>query len=327
MKTVAFFNNKGGVGKTTLVYHLSWMFTELGLRVVAADLDPQANLTSMFLDDERLEELWPDEPDQPHSLSVMGSLRLLIEGVGDVAKPHVETISQGLGLIVGDLELARIEDELSEQWPKCLDRQARAFRVISAFYRILVRAAEIMTADIILVDVGPNLGAINRTALTACDYVCVPLAPDLYSVQALRNLGPSLRRWREEWEERIPKNPTANLLLPSGNMKPIGYVMMQHAVRNDRPVKAYNRWAARIPHEYRTAVLDSPGPGDDCLAQLKHYRSLMPMSMEAHKPMFSLRPADGAIGAHSQAVTNCYHDFENLAYRIAAACDMQVGGS
>ena len=57
MKTIAFFNNKGGVGKTSLVYHLGWMYADLGLSVVAADLDPQANLTSMFLSDERLEEL------------------------------------------------------------------------------------------------------------------------------------------------------------------------------------------------------------------------------------------------------------------------------
>ena len=49
MKAIAFFNNKGGVGKTSLVYHLAWMFSDLGVRIVAADLDPQDNLTSMFL--------------------------------------------------------------------------------------------------------------------------------------------------------------------------------------------------------------------------------------------------------------------------------------
>jgi len=48
MKTIAFFNNKGGVGKTTLVYHLAWMFADMGHDVIAADLDPQSNLTSMF---------------------------------------------------------------------------------------------------------------------------------------------------------------------------------------------------------------------------------------------------------------------------------------
>ncbi|MCY4627654.1 MAG: ParA family protein, partial [Acidobacteria bacterium] len=42
MKTVAVFNNKGGVGKTSLVYHLAWMYAELGSNVLVADLDPQA---------------------------------------------------------------------------------------------------------------------------------------------------------------------------------------------------------------------------------------------------------------------------------------------
>lgn len=59
MKTVAFFNNKGGVGKTTLVYHLTWMLADRGERVLAVDLDPQANLTSMFLLEDALEDLWP----------------------------------------------------------------------------------------------------------------------------------------------------------------------------------------------------------------------------------------------------------------------------
>lgn len=38
MKTIAFFNNKGGVGQTSLVYHLAWMYADLGVSVVAADL-------------------------------------------------------------------------------------------------------------------------------------------------------------------------------------------------------------------------------------------------------------------------------------------------
>ena len=57
MKTIALFNNKGGVGKTTLAYHLGSMFAELGHRVVLADLDPQANLSTMCLSECRLEEI------------------------------------------------------------------------------------------------------------------------------------------------------------------------------------------------------------------------------------------------------------------------------
>ena len=57
MNTIAFFNNKGCVGKTSLAYHLAWMYRDLGLRVLVADLDPQANLSTMFLDEERFEDI------------------------------------------------------------------------------------------------------------------------------------------------------------------------------------------------------------------------------------------------------------------------------
>lgn len=87
MKTIAFFNNKGGVGKTSLVYHLAWMFADHGIKTLAVDLDPQANLTAMFLNEERLEELWPDDE---HPDTVYGSVRPILRGIGDIAEPHVE---------------------------------------------------------------------------------------------------------------------------------------------------------------------------------------------------------------------------------------------
>jgi len=112
-------------------------------------------------------------------------------------------------------------------------------------------------------------------------------------------------------------------------MQPVGYVVMQHAVRLDRPVKAYARWMHRVPSEYRQQILGIPegtseAPDDDehCLAQLRHYRSLMPLAMEARKPMFMLRPGDGAIGSHQDAVTKCYRDFNELARRIAERCQI-----
>lgn len=329
MRTIAFFNNKGGVGKTSLVYHLAWMYAELGLPVIAADLDPQANLSSMFLDDERLEALWPDGP---HPDSVFGALQPLLDGTGDIEPPHVEPVSDILGLLVGDLNLSAAEDELTSQWPDCLDRKPRAFRVLSAIWRLIEHAAREREARLVLIDVGPNLGAINRAALLAAEHVVIPLAPDLYSLQGLRNLGPTLRRWRSEWADRAARNPVAELSLPPGTMSPAGYVVMQHAVRLDRPVHAYGRWMARIPGEYRSAVLGEAADGagisvdDDphCLAALKHYRSLMPLAQEARKPMFALRPGDGAIGGHAAAVRACYQDFRHLAQRIARQCGVEL---
>jgi hypothetical protein len=43
----------------------------------------------------------------------------------------------------------------------------------------------------------------------------------------------------------------------------------------------------------------------------------MPMAQESHKPIFHLKPADGAIGAHIYAVRDVYKDFKELARKIA----------
>ena len=113
-------------------------------------------------------------------------------------------------------------------------------------------------------------------------------------------------------------------------MQPIGYILMQHSVRRDRPVKAYEKWIARMPGVYREFVLDehggeAPGLADDrnCFAMLKHYRSLMPMAQEARKPMFALKPADGALGAHTLAVRDAYEDFKSLAIEIIKRSEVE----
>ncbi|NEO99274.1 MAG: ParA family protein [Symploca sp. SIO2E9] len=332
---IAFFNNKGGVGKTSLVYHLAWMYSNLGLRVVAVDLDPQANLTSAFLEEERLEELWPEGN---HPYTIFGCVQPLIRAIGDIANPHLEYVEHqqslwetNLALLVGDLSLSGFEDQLSEVWPKCMDGDERAFRVISAFWRMMQKTAISHQTDLILIDLGPNLGAINRAALIASDYVVVPMSPDLFSLQGLRNLGPTLRRWRKNWQDRLQQNPADDLELPKGRMQPVGYVVLQHSARLDRPVKAFNRWIARIPKVYQEDVLDqtfsnniSVAEDPNCLALLKNYQSLMPMSQEAHKPMFYLKPADGAIGAHTLAVKKVYEDFKQLAHKIAEQTEVNI---
>jgi chromosome partitioning protein len=326
---IAFFNNKGGVGKTALVYHLTWMYQNLGLKVLAADFDPQANLTSAFLDDDRLEEIWlaADPP-----TTIFRCFQPLIRGIGDITTPCVEQIEDGISLLIGDLQLSSFEDNLSTEWPGCLDRKERSFRVISAFWRLIQNAAIAEQADVVLMDLGPNLGAINRSALIAADYVVVPLSPDLFSLQSLKNIGPTLIQWREQWQERLGKNPSKDLLLPSGQMQPIGYVILQHGVRYDRSVKTLQYWLEEIPGTYHQKVLQDGQfqpiqnilEDPFCLSLLKNYPSLMPMAQEARKPIFHLKPADGAIGSHIAAVQNVYTDFKRLAQRIAAGIELRL---
>ena len=324
---IAFFNNKGGVGKTSLIYHLAWMYSNLGYRVVAADLDPQANLTTAFLDEECLEKLWLEKN---HQKTIFGCIQPLIKGVGDIQQPYLLNIDNSensvnnLSLLVGDILLAEFEPYLSQIWYESQSGNVSALQGISAFWKILQRAAICNQADIILMDLGSNLGAINHAALIAADYIVIPLLLDNFTLYGLPNLAKAFISWRENWKNILSQNMGYVESLPAGLMQPIGYVVWQLPMRLDRPAKAYNHLISEIPKVYREAMLNQPEEQNislkddpNCLALLKNYQSLMPMAQEAHKPMFHLKPADGAIGTYSRAVNNVYQDFEKLARKLA----------
>ena len=334
MKTIAFFNNKGGVGKTSLVYHLAWRFSDMGKNIVAADLDPQANLTGMFWNEEKLEQLWDN------GKTVYTAIDPLLRGVGDIDCDIASQIDNSqIFLLAGDNKLSRFEDELSQQWAKCLDVDSdfeRAFRVETAFARLINNAMRNNDADYAFIDVGPNLGAINRAALIACDYFVAPLAPDLFSMQGLVNLGPSVHKWRRGWKQRtriFDENPVEGIFIPKGGMTPIGYLVTRYSIRRARPVAAFQRWIDLIPAKFRESVLNersgwSGNPNDDehLLATMKNYHSLVPFAQDARKPIFHLKPADGAIGGHINAVIRCGNDFKNLADKIVDAIERAERG-
>ena len=321
---LTFFNNKGGVGKTSLVYHTAWVLSDLDYTVLTCDLDPQVNLTASFLSEGQLESIW--DQDSSSAQTIMQCIEPLVR-VSDIVDPTLQQITPNLFLIPGDLALASFEDLLSSSWPGALSEssQFRDFRILTAFSSVIQKSAEQINASIVLIDVGPNLGAINRSALIATDRIVVPLGADIFSLQGLRNLGPTLNKWREGWKKRHDSWQPPEFPLPSGDMSPIGYIVQQHSVRLNRPVKAYDKWVNRMPTEYARNLLgneegpypDSPTKDEDnALTTLKHYRSLVPMAQEARKPIFHLTTADGAFGGHAAAVGDAREDFRRLAIRI-----------
>jgi cellulose biosynthesis protein BcsQ len=340
--TVALFNNKGGVGKTTLVYHLAYMMNRLGLTVLTADLDPQSNLTAMCLDEQELEELWNMSSDLFDTGFVQRSLitRVLpgqtvadavfpiLEGTGDIAHVNPTNLDSGLWLLPGSISLSAFEDKLSSEWPKSFSGDPAAVRTTTAFHRIIDAAARECEADITLIDVGPNLGAINRAALLSADHVVMPLAADLFSLKGLSNLGPTLNKWRGDWQQVVTPRIPEGITSPVGKMQPTGYVVMQPEMRLDRPVQAYARWLERIPKVFASAVLGEEPPVDGShpceIQMLRNYRSLMPLSHDARRPMFDLRVADGAFGSTQELVWRCYSDFKSLALAVCARVGVEV---
>ena len=324
MKTIAFVNNRGGTAKAFFLYHLAHMYADQQTNVLVADLDPQAKLTGMFIEEERLEQLWSGRGRR----TIYGALEPLLSGGNDLAAPRLEHPAPGIGLAAGDLRLSVLENETADCPPVGLDGEPRAHQTAAALRRVLRAAAEEAAADLVLVEVGPGLGPLNQAALLASDCTVFPLAPDLYHLQGLRSLGSALRTWRGQWTARGSRSPADGAAILDGPMHPVGYVVMQHAIRFDRPVSSYARWLDRIPGVYAQAVCVRPLQGgvtvyDDpsCIGVLGHFRSLMHLAQEARKPLFALKPGDGAVGGLTQAVLDSYREFQKLAETIDRRSD------
>jgi chromosome partitioning protein len=116
-------------------------------------------------------------------------------------------------------------------------------------------------------------------------------------------------------------------------MQPIGYIFSRQIERLFLPMELRSQATcmAQTPGEYRESVLGEPG--DDaphvsedpwCLAHLKYYFGLTIMAENAHKAMFNLRAADGAMGGSSHAVLEVEREFRDLAREIAKRAQIEM---
>lgn len=325
MKSVVLFNNKAGVGKTVMVLHLAHMAARLGHRTVVLDYDPQCNLSSVFLGEADLAELWQSDASDD---TVSACIEPVRRGNGTVRPPRLRAVADQLWILPGHLDLSRFEQALAEGWPKTMSAgNERSLDVTTSLDLLSNLAGAAVDADLVFLDVGPSLGALNRAALLCCDAVVMPLAPDLFSLQGMRNVGPTLRGWRDDWHTVRERHMAGRdqAALPPHEFQSIGYVVQQHLARKDQAVKGYARWAESIPATFHHDVLGEAdavvGSVDDdpfCLASFRHFASLVPIAQLARKPMFDLKQSDGIGGGQIQAVARCRSEFEVLVEKLVA---------
>jgi cellulose biosynthesis protein BcsQ len=319
VKSLVLFNNKGGVGKTTLIFNIAHMMARNGLRTVILDYDPQCNASAIALSEDQLFDIWEADG---KGATVARCIDLVRRGKGDLVEPELIGVADDLWILPGDLALSRFEQDLAEGWGKIHQSDnERAIHVTTALQRLADASARSAQADLVLIDVGPNLGALNRAALLAADAVVVPVAPDLFSLQGLKNVGPTMREWRTDWKRAEERQQVGT---GARDFQPRGYIVQQHLARVDRPVKGYERWATQIPIIFHQHVLGPakgrvPSSIDDdpyCIAMLKHFASLVPLAQVARKPIFDLKQADGIGGGQIQAVANARVEFTALVKKL-----------
>jgi chromosome partitioning protein len=158
-QTVAFANQKGGVGKTTTVVNLASYLALAGDRVLVIDLDPQGNATSgLGIDRNRSESVYD----------------AVIDAVA-LADLTVDTAVNGLALVPSSIALAGAEVELApiEQ------RERRLARLVDP---------ERERYDYVFIDCPPSLGLLTVNALTAADSTLVPIQCEYYALEGLTQL-------------------------------------------------------------------------------------------------------------------------------------------
>ncbi len=323
MTVVAFFGLKGGQGKTTLAHHLTWMFSDLDVRVVAADLDPQGDLTQRFLGMDRTAELREEE-------TVYGSLKGLLGGDIAAGEPHIVAPGDRVGLLAGGIALWSLASVFEEAWTLALAGDIEACVALTAVRRLLKAAGERHGAPLVVVDLAPGLGPLNRAVLAAADHLVIPIVPDALSLKALRFTGESLDLWSTQWQARRRWIPDAEQSRHEG-ARPLGYVVHMLPVYAGRPVTASQHVMRELPAEYGRWIARSPDLGprppeldDNCLGVISPMSVLVPTAADANKPVFHLTPADGAIGSTMKAVQRFRSEFESVARNIAGRIDLPL---
>lgn len=163
MKTLVIANQKGGVGKTSTLVHLSFYLRERGKRVVVIDLDTQGNASYTLRDFSR----------SPHSSTFFEAL-----------PPEMPEIREALSLIPADPALMAIEG---------LSRSEAHARFAASLARLAERGY-----DVCLIDTAPALGIRMSAALSCADFVLSPIELEAYSIQGIKMMLTTIFNIRKE---------------------------------------------------------------------------------------------------------------------------------
>ena len=308
MNSIAVFNNKGGVGKTTLLCNIAAYYSFIQKKkVLVIDADPQCNATIYLLENQKVEEVYSD-----------GSVKTLYDyiepyqsGEDTIDLPIQKSTGFGVDLVLGDTRLALMEDFLSGEWSNTSNAIQRSMKTVCFLKKLYLDIKEMY--DFVFVDVGPSLGVLNRLVLLFTDGFIMPTSSDIFCLRAIENISKAIEQWIKAFDklqEEYHENKGGYYSLSDEKVVAVpqflGYVNQQYTSRTKsgvrQAVKAYDEIISQMP-ELVAEKMSKYYPQELDVEYLKigdipNFNSLIPMSQTAHKPVFRLESGDGVLGAH-----------------------------
>ncbi|CPV97695.1 ParA family protein [Mycobacteroides abscessus] len=335
-KSVVFFNNKGGVGKTTLACNVaSYLAQNRALRILLVDCDPQCNTTQLVLDnDQWLAMYWNGQKSvAPTLIDVVRPIEL-----GDAnIQPNVDPVKSSsnrfrVDLLPGHPRMSIIEDLLSRSWSEAVGGDIGGIRR-SNWVASLVREYR-DRYDLVFFDVGPSLGSLNRTVLIGADFFVTPMGADIFSIVGVRNIAEWLRSWTDVYSTGLAlcdnRHPGALQEFRISQESPIsamfvGYTVQQYITKSKRgvrrPTLAFEKILSKIPEEVENSLSEfTPSDLDNSsirLGDVPNMYSLIPLAQSVNAPISALQGSDGLAGGQYGQQQNYTRTIEAVSEALA----------
>ena len=319
-KTICFFNNKGGVGKTTLVANLSaYLALYCDQNILLVDADPECNLSQYLLSDSEFSKTYDAEDPQGTIYDIINPLSMGKGYSKDIPTQRIDNFA--VDLIKGDPRLGLKEDWLAQDWRDAKAGGTRGLRTTFIFSELIERVSK--KYNFIFFDIGPSLGAINRSVLLSADHFVIPMSIDIFSKWAIRNISQSLKVWQRELDNGLKPAEDPDEIKKWKDRQGVsllGYVTQQHKEKaksdgENRVVEAYNAIRTQLPSAINSTMAEffrkkkfNPHLGD-----IKHLASLAPKSQTMHMPMVTV----SAKGSYTSSRAQARVIYDRLANRFA----------
>ncbi len=304
---IAFFNHKGGVGKTTSLFNLGAKLAQKGKTVLMIDADTQCNLTLQILGESGYETHYEQTP--KHNIKSYLAPAFDSQPILITAGDCISATIPNLFVMPGSLDLSGNDTQLSMSF-NLSSFLTSMQNLPGSFDYLIQKTAEKYNADFVLIDLNPSLSAINQDLLISSDYFIIPTSTDYFSVQSIRSLATKLPEW-ENWAKKARQLFKESFYpLPLNTPKFLGFTCNKFNLQTGgRPQENHKQMMDRIGksvddllvpnlksagmllddkfyHQYNRQARNTQSKY--CLAEFSDYNKLSVISQQQNIPLYDV---------------------------------------